>query len=926
MASEKNKSDIKTTNNRYTAASSKEESTTPDLNQLLLNIMKDEYPDDALYANDQLRPDSPDRQARQSFEKKDGKYPTSPASLRPAIRNEKNVLDVSTESTTYAKYSLLKSYPTVDEDVLDDLIDEEWEYFEDEEEEEIQVVVPVKESGLFLVNSDVDLGDIHDAYIDRGPHNIDEDEEDFNPFCVFFINNGIAYPIPTYKTLEVMLVERGTSYDVITEATRDQIKDFDLLLDGETDESVDYGANTDLDEDDDGDITQLEEFRARSLPTRDSEWSPQIRFRSGYRPKAPFLRDPGDYIKPESMRATDGRTGVDEDGNELPPDIYQEQDPNDRYFDQVFQKQTYREALREKYEGKMVIADWPRPEYESREVSMGTAIKSDDAVLNLRMMINGHWKRVTDGKTMKLYAYLNGYDISDYTPGQGRYGETGYINLLVEAGGITVVQPSRGSEFTNDTQDPDSRSDMVRKTEPLWNAFPHIVEADDDGRSGLDEREYKEYIDNFSNGQDPFGLSYMAPYEPAGSIKYYPEQQYADLIAQSIEQEQIDAIKEQIFELWPGIVSNIVSTKTQQDALPSDYGRYVVKMLGPKSPLYRIMISKDGAWKYVKKKTWPGKDKIKTKTSNERLFKVCQRRVGIKTSLNESQERDLVAKYKWMKTVQRDKFMAWASGGAQAGVGAGAVVATGAGVYLAGQIGVAVAAAGTAAFEASLIAAGIPLLPTVTVTAAAPSFGATLGALATNPITIGVAALAGALILTDAIIGEVPADEYDLPPWRFMDDNWYIQACILNECDDHIEGFKQAADAADTAIPYIAEMIDTLYDGMNDIDEAILKADNAEEFQEIFEYILSIKTMVEELNDSGVYALGTQLKTEIDIYLSKKLKGQYDAIQYLRKRVYKTGNFFKKKRKYGLVWPKGPQNILNQYVPGCRFDNYVPKV
>jgi len=926
MASEKNKSDIKTANNRYTAASSKEESITPDLNQMLLSIMKDEYPDDALYANDQLRPDSPDRQARQSFKRNDEKYPTSPASLRPAPRNEKNVLDVSTESTTYAKYSLLKSYPTVDEDILDDLIDEEWEYFEDEEEEEIQIVVPVKESGLFLVNSDIDLGDIHDAYIDRGPHNIEEDEEDFNPFCVFFINNGIAYPVPTYKTLEVMLVERGASYDVITEATRQQIKDFDLLLDGETDESVDYGANTDLDEDDDGDITQLEEFRARSLPTRDSEWSPQIRFRSGYQPKAPFLRDPGDYIKPESMRSVDGRTGVDEDGNNLPPDIYQEQDPNDRYFDQVFQEQTYREALREKYEGKMIIADWPRPDYESKEVSMGTDIKSDDAVLNLRMMINGHWKRVTDGKTMKLYAYLNGYDISDYTPGQGRYGETGYINLLVEAGGITVVQPSRGSAFTNDVQNPDSKSDMVNKTEPLWNAFPHIIEADDDGRSGLDGREYREYIDNFSNGQDPFGLSYMAPYEPKGSIKYYPEQQYADLIAQSIEQEQIDAIKEQIFELWPGIVSSIVSAKTQQDALPSDYGRYVVKMLGPKSPLYRIMISKDGHWKYVKKKTWPGKDKIKTKTSNERLLKVCNRRVGIKSSLNESQERDLVAKYKWMKTVQRDKFMAWASGGAQAGLGVGTVVATGAGVYLAGQIGVAVAAAGTAAFEASLIAAGIPLLPTVTVTAAAPSFGATLGALATNPITIGVAALAGALILTDAIIGEVPEGEYDLPPWRFMDDNWYIQACILNECDDHIEGFKQAADAADTAIPYIAEMIDTLYDGMDDIDEAMLKADDIEEFQQIFEYILSIKTMVEELNNSGVYALGTQLKTEIDIYLSKKLKGQYDAIQYLRKRVYKTGNFWKKKRKYGLVWPKGPQNILNQYVPGCRFDNYVPKV
>ena len=97
--------------------------------------------------------------------------------------------------------------------------------------------------------------------------------------------------------------------------------------------------------------------------------------------------------------------------------------------------------------------------------------------------------------------------------------------------------------------------------------------------------------------------------------------------------------------------------------------------------------------------------------------------------------------------------------------------------------------------------------------------------------------------------------------------------------------------------------------------------------QQIQQYhILQMQSLIEELNNSGLYALGTELKAEIDIYLSKKLRGQYNAIQYLRKRVYSSGNLFKKKRKYGLVWPKGPQDILNQYVPGCRFDNYVPRV
>ena len=924
MASEKDKSNEKIANNRYTAASSKEESIQPDLNEMLLDIMKDEYPDDILYSVDRLRPPSKDIQAFEAF--KDGKAPTSAKIGNPAIRNGKNVLDVTTEKDEFAKYSLLKSYPTVDEDILDDLIDEEWEYFEDSEEEDIEVVAEVKETGLFLVNQDVDLGDIHDAYINRGPQNISDDEDDeFNPFCVFFILNGTAYPIPTYKTLEVMLVERGANYDIIQEATSEQIKKFDLLLDGETSDEVDYDG-ADLDDDDDGDVSALEEFRARSMPTRDSDWSQSIRFRSGYRPKEPFVRDPGDYIKPENMRAVNGRNPVDEDGNELPADRYVIEDPEDKYFDRVFQKQTHRERLREIHEGKMIIADWPSPDYVGKEVGMGTSIASDDAVLNLRMMINGHWKRVTSGRTMKLYAYMQEIDLSEYEPGQGRYSETGYIQILIEGGGVVVVQPNGGTPFTNDVQDPIKNSDMYRKVEPLWNAFPHIVEADDDGRSGLDEAEYREYLDNFSNGGDPFGIEYLLPYEPAGSIKYYPQKQYQDLIAQALEQEQIDAAKEQIFELWPSIVSNIVSIKTQFDALPADYGEYVVKNLGPKSPLYRIMISKNGSWKYVKKKTWFGKDKIKTKTSDGKLFKVCSRRVGIKASLSESQEKRLVEKYKWMKTVKRDKFMAWASGGAKAGLGAGSIVAAGAGVYLAGQIGVAAAAAGVAAFEASLIASGISLLPSVTVAAAGPTLGATLGALATNPITIGVAALAGALILTDALMGEVPADEYDLPPWRFVDDQWYLQACILNEVDDHVEGFKQAADAADTAIPFIADAIAQFHDQMDSIDNAIMKSTNVEEFTSIYEYLLSLQTLVDELNNSGLYALGTELKAEIDIYLSKKLKGQYDAIQYLRKRVYKSGNFWKKKRKYGLVWPKGPQDILNQYVPGCSFDNYVPRV
>ncbi len=926
-------------NNRYTNAASKEDKINEiDNNKVVLKILKDEFPDDILYSRDQLTQESPTRQAFNSFTTEEARRLSK--KLVPAKRNTKNVLDLTTEKDEYSEYELSKSYPTIDEDALDDLIDEEWEYFEDPDEEDIVVVEAPKPSGLFLVNSETDLDDFHDLYISAGPHTIDAEDEDVasRVFCVFFVRNGTAYAIPTYKTLEVMLVERGLTYDAISEATAEEIKDFDLLIDGNVDDDVDYD-DVEMDEDGDGDISPLEEFRARSMPVRDSDWNASIRYRSGYRPKTPFLRDPGDYIKPESMRAFEGRSPVDEDGNELEPDIYYDQDPDDRYFDQVFQKQTYREKLREKFEGKMIVGDWPAPEYDQEDVTQGTFISSDDAVLNLRMMINGHWKFVRDGAVMKLYAYLNDYDIADYAPGDaGRYGATGYIQLLIEAGGCTVVQAAGGKDGQNDALAGNSDMSLSNKAEPLWNAFPHIVDADDDGEKGVDREEYQEYLDNFTNGGDPFGIEYLQPYEPAGSIAYYPAAQYDSLVQQAIEQEQIDAIKEQIYEIWPGIASTIESTKTQFDSLPADYGNYVVKRLGANSPLYKIMISKSGNWKYIKKKTWFGKDKLKTKYQSKLLFKVCNKRIGIKTSFNEKQERDIVKKYKWMRTVKRDKFASWmnSTGGK---VGAGSAVATGAGVAISSAISAATVTTTTlvpaiTGFTTTVlpgilgsVSLTTPVFGSVAMTTTVgPTFGTTIGALVTNPITIGAAAVVGAFFLADALIGKVPNDKHDLPPWRFMDDNWYLKSCILNQIDGHVEGFKQAADAADAALPWVNDIIQDLSSKMGEMDQALLSADSAEEFQALYEFLLNIRDLCKELNDSGLYAQGVNLTNEVDAYLRDQLKRQYNAVQYMRKKIYNSAGLFKGKRKYGVVWPKGAQQILNEYVAGCKFDNHLPKV
>ena len=886
--------------NRYTDKQSKEESIDKlDNSSILLNIMKEEFPDDRYYAQNTLSLTHEKQLLAANKPLKDVINKDMPV----ATRNSKQVILSTTELDEYVNYDISKSYPTIDEDELDELIDEEWETFIDpEDDEEIVVEMQPPPTGLFLVNSEIDLTDIHDLYINHGPQTLDEDAQDVTSkvFCVFFINNGVAYAIPTYKTLEVMLVERGENYSSIKEATPDEIKEFDLLIDGDNDEL----------EEDDIDISPYEEFIARSLFPRDADWNHSIRFRSGYSPKVPFLRDPGDYIKPDNMRNDDGRTN----------DIYVKEDPYDRYWDQVFQKQTYRERLREKYEGKMIIADWPAPDYISNQVTQGTSIGSDDSVLNLRMMINGHWKAVTSGAVMKLYAYLNGIDISEYEPGHGRYGPNGYIQLLINGGGCTVVQPAGKSDKINSVLQ--GKSDL-KGSEPLWNAFPHIVDADDDGVKGLDYTEYKEYLDNFNNGGRPFDIPDLNPFEPRGSKKYYPEEQYLALIQQALEQEQIDAVKDLIWEIWPSVAAAVTNTKIQLDAVPLNLSNYVERELGKNGPLYKLWKSHSGNWKYIKKKTL-GKDRIKTKRSAKNLFKVCKKTYRIRVNLNNKTENNIVERHKWMKSVNRDKFMAWMSSDAQTAVG---ITSVGAGVGIAASMGAtaAAASAATAAVAteiAALNAMGIVVgnvLPMATVTGGAPS----LIALASNPITVGVAALVGAALLVDWAVGETPSDRYILPPWRFMDDDWYLKACIYNEMDGTILGFTEASSAADTYVPDLTRSINSMYEIMYEIDAALLKADSVDEFKAIYTTLLSLKDMTSNLNNTGIFNDLLTLQSEIDKYVRQKLKAQYNAIQFLRKKVHKN---IGRRKKFGLVWPKGPQSILNKYIPGLKFNNHIPKI
>ena len=245
--------------------------------------------------------------------------------------------------------------------------------------------------------------------------------------------------IPNYQTLEVMLVERGLTYD----AFRVQTNIDDFIYNN-----------------------------LYSLDDRSEEWNNVIRFESGYRPAAPFVRDPGDYI----------------DG--------------DDYDDQVYQKQTYLEKLRAQFEGNMIILN----DYNN-----------DIKVESLRMMIFGEWRSIAfatrengrpfpEAQTIQYYNWINELGL-DYNAAADWYDDDSILNVMIDQGIITNLRD-------------DGRNSLV------WNDFNHY-EYDEGGQRGLDninyvqQDRYLRYIDETDN--DPFGLEYIQPYEPAGSELYYEE-------------------------------------------------------------------------------------------------------------------------------------------------------------------------------------------------------------------------------------------------------------------------------------------------------------------------------------------------------------------------------------------------------------------
>jgi len=244
--------------------------------------------------------------------------------------------------------------------------------------------------------------------------------------------------IPNYQTLEIMLVERGLTYDDIRVKTN--IDDF--IYD-----------------------------ELNLIDDRSTEYNNVIRFKSGYRPAFPFFRDPGDYL----------------DGND--------------YDEQVYQKQTYLEKLRTRFEGNMIILNTNgRLEVES-----------------LRMMIYGEWRAVAfatnqngrafpESTTLEYYNHILGLEL-DYNAAGDWQDDDSVLNVMIDEGVITNLKDDGQSS-------------------PVWNDFNHY-EYDEGGRRGINNTDYvqvsryQRYINATNN--EVFNLEYMQPYEPVGSELYYNE-------------------------------------------------------------------------------------------------------------------------------------------------------------------------------------------------------------------------------------------------------------------------------------------------------------------------------------------------------------------------------------------------------------------
>lgn len=854
-------------------------------------------------------------------------------------------------SASFAEYSLNKLVPSVDDEELDDILLDEFETYLDPDDDGFRL--PVR-TGLFLIAVELDSTpyDYHDLYIQNGPETIPdmvnrgvpEDELLNAVFCVWYIERNVARPIPNYKTLEVMLVERGLNYGAIAEAAQEDFDDFDMRLDGRFQKV----ASTDAE----GNPLEApgiyDEFILRSVLDRSHDWNTFIRARSGYRLGATsngraFTRDPGDYRKPNSLRETTVPSDTEIDDIINGPDFgvywptlpanfkvgarlyryYKIQepyisidlinsDPEDLYFDTCLLPPSDIETFRSLYEGQLLLLQWPTANYVREFVENGTPnTLFDDLFFDLRFMIHGHLKQVLSLKTLKDIARLNNIDTSRYDAALEEYpvneltgqiegavdeldeqqfealrAQNGLIQILAEQEAITVLG--------------DSRVDTgIRR---IWDEFGQIANVD-----RLDSDEYERYKTYESNGLNMFGREDLIPYEPPGSLVYYPQERYAILQEQALEQEAFDQAVILIREIFPPLATKAAEFSSKLAGLSSDFVGLLEEKLGVNSPIYSILSLREGngstnIWKLEKRKS---SGAIKDKGSNPHFFRLCEVRERIfKYSMNKREENRVF--------IQGGNF--WM-------INTNTVSDNARGQVLLNQWGP------DSAF------------PLINDAAKEAMRKAKVGS--TPKWKVGDNGTAR------RVNGGSNNQRYGRPERagsrvrQQMKDPEYFRACIAQYVLEHIidpASFSNPNDlpddvingttgsslyslcvAADDFLSELTALVADIEEYISDIDLRIINATTAEEVLDIYNFIVESRDQIDSFNEdyfTYLQALNDYIVNK-EQYMGKRI---VNAIQKVRKAVNE------KNKKYYIRWPSANQNVASLYVSSGFTDNQPDNV
>ena len=311
-------------------------------------------------------------------------------------------------------------------------------------------------------------------------------------------------------------------------------------------------------------------------------------------------------------------------------DPLEDTDPDDKYFDKAFVI-TRRERLRAEYEGKLVLLQWPGIFNIDVVRNFSDNVISDDLIFDLRFMMFGHLKQVISLRTLKEIARINNVDTSAYDPvdeiippgvaGTDEFQAalealdeeqfaslreaSGLINVMVQQGAIEVLGDQRAETGVR----------------AIWDDFGQIAQVD-----RLDFTEYDNYVTYESNNLAPFDIEQMTPYEPAGSIAYYPPKRYDDMQQQAIAQGAFDQAKKAIEEMFPPVASRAAELGLRLSGLQGGFAQACQDAFGPDSDIHQILhnnISADGkTFELIKEKN---SGALKVKGREESFFKLCER-------------------------------------------------------------------------------------------------------------------------------------------------------------------------------------------------------------------------------------------------------------------------------------------------------------